>query len=64
MANELELLTTWLNHVKEMKPLVFVTYNGDFFDWPFIDNRFVCCVCVCCVLCVVLCVLFCFVVCV
>ena len=25
--------------MKETKPLVFVTYNGDFFDWPFIDNR-------------------------
>ena len=24
---------------KGLKPLVFVPYNGDFFDWPFIDNR-------------------------
>jgi DNA polymerase epsilon subunit 1 len=39
VPNEFELLTTWLGHVKETKPLVFVTYNGDFFDWPFIDNR-------------------------
>jgi DNA polymerase epsilon subunit 1 len=22
-----------------VKPTVFVTYNGDFFDWPFIDKR-------------------------
>ena len=22
-----------------MKPAVYVTYNGDFFDWPFIETR-------------------------
>lgn len=22
-----------------MRPHVFVTYNGDFFDWPFVETR-------------------------
>lgn len=22
-----------------MKPGIYVTYNGDFFDWPFIETR-------------------------
>jgi DNA polymerase epsilon subunit 1 len=26
-----------------VKPTVFVTYNGDFFDWPFIDKRAAAC---------------------
>lgn len=21
------------------KPSIFVTYNGDFFDWPFVETR-------------------------
>ena len=25
--------------MKEIRPGVFVTYNGDFFDWPFIEAR-------------------------
>ena len=23
----------------QLKPQVFVTYNGDFFDWPFVQGR-------------------------
>ena len=23
----------------QVKPAVYVTYNGDFFDWPFIETR-------------------------
>lgn len=23
----------------QTKPSIFVTYNGDFFDWPFIETR-------------------------
>lgn len=23
----------------QVKPGVYVTYNGDFFDWPFIETR-------------------------
>ena len=24
---------------RQVKPAVYVTYNGDFFDWPFIETR-------------------------
>ena len=37
--DELALLKKFINHCKEIKPHVFVTYNGDFFDWPFLANR-------------------------
>lgn len=26
-------------HTVQVKPGVYVTYNGDFFDWPFIETR-------------------------
>jgi len=25
--------------MQELKPGIYVTYNGDFFDWPFIERR-------------------------
>ncbi len=25
--------------MKDVKPNIYVTFNGDFFDWPFIDRR-------------------------
>lgn len=37
--NELALLRRFLDHIQEVKPAVFVTYNGDFFDFPFLDRR-------------------------
>jgi DNA polymerase epsilon subunit 1 len=37
--DELHLLQTFFNHIRETNPLVFVTFNGDFFDWPFIQQR-------------------------
>ncbi|KAF1787624.1 DNA polymerase epsilon, catalytic subunit A, C-terminal [Phytophthora cactorum] len=37
--NEEQLLKRFFEHVIEEKPHIFVTYNGDFFDWPFIDTR-------------------------
>eukprot|EP00963_Diacronema_lutheri_P012452 scaffold1758_cov333-Pavlova_lutheri.AAC.12 len=37
--NEYELLRQWFVHMKKAKPSIFVTYNGDFFDWPFIQSR-------------------------
>ncbi|CAN6479373.1 unnamed protein product [Victoria cruziana] len=37
--NEKELLMLWFGHIQEVKPHVYVTYNGDFFDWPFIESR-------------------------
>ncbi|KAI9339371.1 hypothetical protein BDR26DRAFT_919110 [Obelidium mucronatum] len=38
-ANEVALLKRFFEHVREAKPTVFVTYNGDFFDWPFVEAR-------------------------
>ncbi|KAF9359459.1 DNA polymerase epsilon catalytic subunit [Mortierella sp. AD094] len=37
--NEQECLRRFFHHVQEVKPTVFVTYNGDFFDWPFVEAR-------------------------
>ncbi|KAG0052419.1 DNA polymerase epsilon catalytic subunit [Gryganskiella cystojenkinii] len=37
--NEEECLRRFFQHVQEAKPTVFVTYNGDFFDWPFVEAR-------------------------
>jgi DNA polymerase epsilon subunit 1 len=37
--NEESLLNKFFSHVRETKPFVFVTYNGDYFDWPFIETR-------------------------
>ncbi|PWA40336.1 DNA polymerase epsilon catalytic subunit [Artemisia annua] len=39
VKNEEELLKLWFSHMKEVKPGIYVTYNGDFFDWPFLENR-------------------------
>lgn len=25
--------------MQEVKPGIYVTYNGDFFDWPFVEKR-------------------------
>ncbi|KAI4894825.1 hypothetical protein NFI96_029846 [Prochilodus magdalenae] len=33
------LIQRWFEHVHETKPNIFVTYNGDFFDWPFVEAR-------------------------
>ncbi|KAF2666688.1 DUF1744-domain-containing protein [Microthyrium microscopicum] len=33
------LLERFFEHIKEAKPTVMVTYNGDFFDWPYIEAR-------------------------
>ncbi|XP_020776588.1 DNA polymerase epsilon catalytic subunit A [Boleophthalmus pectinirostris] len=37
--DEVALLKRWFDHVQETKPNIFVTYNGDFFDWPFVETR-------------------------
>ncbi|KAF9208588.1 DNA polymerase epsilon catalytic subunit [Haplosporangium sp. Z 27] len=37
--NEQECLRRFFHHIQEVKPTVFVTYNGDFFDWPFVEAR-------------------------
>lgn len=37
--DEKAVLERFFEHVKEAKPTVIVTYNGDFFDWPFVEAR-------------------------
>ncbi|KAK6638721.1 hypothetical protein RUM43_006988 [Polyplax serrata] len=37
--NEKALLQRFFEHITDVKPHVIVTYNGDFFDWPFVENR-------------------------
>ncbi|XP_074301915.1 DNA polymerase epsilon catalytic subunit A-like [Silene latifolia] len=39
VKNEKELLRSWFSHMQEVKPGIYVTYNGDFFDWPFLERR-------------------------
>ena len=38
-STELATLQRFFNHIREIRPTIYVTYNGDFFDWPFIDKR-------------------------
>ncbi|KYN13843.1 PREDICTED: DNA polymerase epsilon catalytic subunit A [Trachymyrmex cornetzi] len=37
--NEKAALTKFFDHINEIRPHIFVTYNGDFFDWPFVEAR-------------------------
>ncbi|KAL2014116.1 hypothetical protein VTN00DRAFT_1641 [Thermoascus crustaceus] len=37
--NERAVLERFFGHIKEAKPTVIATYNGDFFDWPFVEAR-------------------------
>ncbi|KAJ1654851.1 DNA polymerase epsilon catalytic subunit [Dispira simplex] len=37
--NERALLRRFLEHFQEAKPTVVATYNGDMFDWPFVEAR-------------------------
>ncbi|XP_073973254.1 DNA polymerase epsilon catalytic subunit 1 isoform X2 [Rhodnius prolixus] len=37
--NEAALITRFFDHIMEIRPHIFVTYNGDFFDWPFVEAR-------------------------
>ncbi|XP_051120943.1 DNA polymerase epsilon catalytic subunit A-like [Andrographis paniculata] len=39
VKDEKELLRWWFNHMQDVKPGIYVTYNGDFFDWPFLERR-------------------------
>ncbi|KAH7561206.1 hypothetical protein JRO89_XS10G0191000 [Xanthoceras sorbifolium] len=39
VKNEVELLRQWFAHMQEVKPGIYVTYNGDYFDWPFLETR-------------------------
>jgi len=37
--NERALLERFFEHIRDVRPHVYVTYNGDFFDWPFVEAR-------------------------
>lgn len=37
--NELALIQRFFDHILEVKPHIFATYNGDFFDWKFVEAR-------------------------
>jgi DNA polymerase epsilon subunit 1 len=39
--SELALLLRFLEHIKEVKPFIITSYNGDRFDFPYIDARLV-----------------------
>ena len=38
-VNEAATLRRWFEHMRAVQPGVYVTYNGDFFDWPFLETR-------------------------
>lgn len=37
--DEKAVLERFFLHIKEARPTVIATYNGDFFDWPYVDAR-------------------------
>ena len=37
--DEASLIRKFFEHIQELKPLIQVTYNGDGFDWPFLETR-------------------------
>ncbi|XP_022098482.1 DNA polymerase epsilon catalytic subunit A-like [Acanthaster planci] len=38
-ADEPCLLQRFIDHILEVRPNIIVTYNGDSFDWPFVEAR-------------------------
>ncbi|KAI8621364.1 hypothetical protein BC830DRAFT_1094766 [Chytriomyces sp. MP71] len=38
-VDECAVLVRFFEHIREARPTVLVTYNGDFFDWPFVEAR-------------------------
>lgn len=37
--NERAVIERFFAHIKEARPTVIATYNGDFFDWPYVEAR-------------------------
>ncbi|XP_055677958.1 DNA polymerase epsilon catalytic subunit 1 [Lutzomyia longipalpis] len=37
--NEKATIEKFFGHINEVKPHIFSSYNGDFFDWPFLETR-------------------------
>lgn len=38
-ADEKLVLLRFFEHIRDVRPTVIATFNGDFFDWPFVENR-------------------------
>ncbi|VEL10531.1 unnamed protein product [Protopolystoma xenopodis] len=39
MPDEVSVLGAFFEHIRRVRPNVIVTYNGDNFDWPFVEAR-------------------------
>ncbi|KAL2752065.1 hypothetical protein ACRALDRAFT_1052995 [Sodiomyces alcalophilus JCM 7366] len=37
--DEKTVIERFFEHIREARPTVIATYNGDFFDWPFVEAR-------------------------
>jgi DNA polymerase epsilon subunit 1 len=37
--DERSTISKFFEHLLQAKPSIMVTYNGDFFDWPFVETR-------------------------
>ncbi|GMM47862.1 DNA polymerase epsilon catalytic subunit [Pichia kluyveri] len=37
--NEKALIEKFFEHIRDVRPTVIATFNGDFFDWPFVEAR-------------------------
>ena len=37
--NEKAMLEKWFDHINQLKPHIMVTFNGDYFDFPFVERR-------------------------
>lgn len=37
--NEKAVIEKFFQHIRDVRPTVIATFNGDFFDWPFVENR-------------------------
>ncbi|KAJ1935505.1 DNA polymerase epsilon catalytic subunit, partial [Linderina macrospora] len=37
--DEAAVIRRFFDHIREAKPTVLATYNGDMFDWPFVETR-------------------------
>ena len=38
-SDEMALIQRFFEHIRDVRPTVISTFNGDFFDWPFVENR-------------------------
>lgn len=38
-ADEVLMLKRFFEHIREVRPTVIATFNGDFFDWPYVEDR-------------------------